>query len=61
MEVGCLEGRTRLVMLDLHTYTLYCVCVITSAEVDEVEGSSLSGCNLRVAAEVNAIWEQQLK
>ena len=56
-----MEGRTRLVMLDLHTYTLYCVCVITRAEVDEVEGSSLSGCNLRVAAEVNAIWEQQLK
>ena len=46
---GMFGGGTRLVMHDLHTYTLYCACIITSEH------------NHRAAAEGDVIREQQLK
>jgi len=48
-EVGCSRGGTRLVMHNLHTCTLYCVCVTTS------------GHNQGEVAVADAVGEQQLK
>jgi len=59
-EVGSSGDRTTVVTYNLHNYTLYCVCVITSMQT-HVRSSSWRGHSWGTVSEADAVGEQQLK